>query len=578
MKRNTWTKALALLCMACLVLGMLAGCGGGTAESASSAGEAAISASEPSQAPEPEVSVEPETSEEPESALEAESAVEPEPEDTWVWPVEDAGASLSLWYSYPPFFPNYYETADDFPDFVYCQEQTGIDLVFTECTFMNAQEDLTLMIASGTYPDMIFNMSNYVTTNLEYAVNESIVQDLAGAIEEYMPNYSREFYSNEAYVKRATTDAGYIPAIYELNDVAANEGINKSGPVLRSDWLEQSGLGLPQTYEEYHEVLVAFKQFCQYPMWMPYTGGYTAGVFAAGFGVTAETGSAKAFINDNGTVVYCPIQDGFREYLTLMHQWYEEGLIDPDFTSYNQNANAPTNDQISAEEIGVWSAAANLMDYSNLGNPNVVVRAATDPVRNVGDTTVFGDKTAALGTEVTITTACDDLELALRWCDWWYTEDGYYTANYGIEGVSFEFDENGDPKYTDVILNPEGDMTVNIAQSIYTCGNGMLLCVQDAERAYQWYTEDKVEAEKLWATVDKATGLMPTLTLTSEESETFSSRYADIQTYLQQMVPSFIIGAEPLDSWDSFVENIKAMGIDECIAVEQAALDRYIAR
>ena len=112
-------------------------------------------------------------------------------------------------------------------------------------------------------------------------------------------------------------------------------------------------------------------------------------------------------------------------------------------------------------------------------------------------------------------------------------------------------------------------MTVNIAQSLYTCGNGMLLGVQDPKRAYQWYTPDKVEAEKLWGTVDLATGLMPRVSMTAEESAVFSSRFSDISTYLQQIVPQFIIGTEPLENWDVYVENIEAMGLAECLSVEQ---------
>ena len=578
------TRLLAMLCCAALLLA-LGGCGNSVASVAeASAAEAPAeepAAEEPAAEPEEaDASAEealPEASaEEPASAVEEAAEEAPVFVDTWEWPVEE-DATLTLWYAYPPFVPNFYESADDMPDFVYCQEQTGIDLVFTEATFASAQENLTLMLASGDYPEMIFNMSNYVTTNLEYAVNEDIAQDLAPYLQEYMPNYSNVFYSNDEYVKKATTDAGYIGAVYELNDLEANEGINKSGPVIRSDWLEQAGLDIPQTYDDYYEVLKAFQSNCASPLWMPYTGAYTAGVFAAGFGVTAETSTSKAFINVDGTVKFCPLEEGYEDYLKLMNQWYSEGLIDSDFISETSNANAPTNDAIAAEEIGVWSAAANLMDYSSLGNENVVVCAATDPVKEVGDTTMFGDKTAALGTEVVITTNCEQLELAMRWCDWWYTEDGYYTANYGIEGVSFEFDADGNAKYTDVILNP-ADTTINIAQSLYTCGNGMLLCVQDPERAYQWYTEDKIEAEKLWATVSKATALMPTLSLTAEESDVLGKSYSDIQTYLETMIPKFIMGTESFDNWDSFIQAIKDMNIDECIAVEQAALDRYNAR
>ena len=35
--------------------------------------------------------------------------------------------------------------------------------------------------------------------------------------------------------------------------------------------------------------------------------------------------------NDNGTVKYAPIEDGFKDYLEVMNRWYENGLIDADY-------------------------------------------------------------------------------------------------------------------------------------------------------------------------------------------------------------------------------------------------------
>ena len=242
MKSMTMKRLAALMCAICLILAVFAGCGS-QAESTPPAESVQAEASAPeetaAEAPAEEPAAE-ESAEAPEEEpADEEPAEEPEPEivDDFTYPVEDPDASLTLWYSYPPFFPNFYDTADEFPCWAYCQEKTGIDIVFTEATFASAQEDLTLMIASGDYTDMFFNMSNYVNTNLEYAVNEQIVQDLAPYIREFMPNYSKVFYSDDAYVKEATTDLGYIGAIYQLNDKSANEGINKSGPVIRKDWL-----------------------------------------------------------------------------------------------------------------------------------------------------------------------------------------------------------------------------------------------------------------------------------------------------------------------------------------------------
>ena len=45
-------------------------------------------------------------------------------------------------------------------------------------------------------------------------------------------------------------------------------------------------------------------------------------------------------------------------------------------------------------------------------------------------------------------------------------------------------------------------------------------------------------------------------------------------TYACQMIPQFINGTVGFDQWDSYVENLKGMNIEACIAAEQSAYDR----
>lgn len=56
-----------------------------------------------------------------------------------------------------------------------------------------------------------------------------------------------------------------------------------------------------------------------------------------------------------------------------------------------------------------------------------------------------------------------------------------------------------------------------------------------------------------------------------------SSLAADITTYADTCIPKFIMGDVDIDAeWDTCIETLKSMGIEECIALEQAAYDTYI--
>ena len=68
------------------------------------------------------------------------------------------------------------------------------------------------------------------------------------------------------------------------------------------------------------------------------------------------------------------------------------------------------------------------------------------------------------------------------------------------------------------------------------------------------------------------------ITMTSDESENYTTLYSDIQTFVDESIAQFIMGTKSMDVWDAFVEQLHTMGIDECIAMKQQALDRYNAR
>ena len=40
----------------------------------------------------------------------------------------------------------------------------------------------------------------------------------------------------------------------------------------------------------------------------------------------------------------------------------------------------------------------------------------------------------------------------------------------------------------------------------------------------------------------------------------------------------FITGDKPMEEWDAFIEELKGIGIDQCIQLKQDAYDRYQER
>lgn len=69
----------------------------------------------------------------------------------------------------------------------------------------------------------------------------------------------------------------------------------------------------------------------------------------------------------------------------------------------------------------------------------------------------------------------------------------------------------------------------------------------------------------------------PDLLYTEEEASERSTLAADISAYLRTMKASFIMGEMDIDAnWDSYLAELESMGLNELLAIEQAAYDRLI--
>ena len=175
--------------------------------------------------------------------------------------------------------------------------------------------------------------------------------------------------------------------------------------------------------------------------------------------------------------------------------------------------------------------------------------------------------------------AAEDLENALRWCDWWYTEDGYMTANWGKEGLTFNYDENGDPVYTDIVLN-NPDMNRDTSIVMYTMSEMGDHFQSDGRRIYQYYADGILDLKMLWSEGDDNAYVIPAdISKTADETALLSGITNEIYAYTTEMTLRFITGSDDIDSmWDTYVSTLESLGINEAGAVYEAAYARYIER
>ena len=493
----------------------------------------------------------------------------------------DTDESLSLVATFPdPLFASYPNAMADCSIYKAAEEATGIHVDFQGMSTSASNEQFNVMVASGSYPDLIGWGLNFANGD-DAEVDEDVILDLTEDIAQYAPNYYNLLSTDDELLKTAVSSSGYITAFYGLT---TEDGLAKEGLAIRTDELQKLGLEKPYTIDDYENVLAAFKDDgLKQPLMMLAPGAIQDNWLSGAFDVAAFCNSfpmsvAPTYVQD-GEIKFGPVEDGFKDYITLMHDWYEKGYIEPDFISDNSNWNSPD----YANAITTGDAGIFYCDWGNIGcyieasevdgfdlEATYDMHASEDSINHFG---TFITKSASNGFR--ITTNCENVELACQWGDWWYSEEGSLLANYGVEGEGFEY-VDGVPTFTSLVT--DSDLGMRDALLVYV-SNGTINCVIDNNAVASGYSEVDKAAPEIWAKgMDDAYVIPTSMTLSADQSTEAANIYSDIQTLCMESIAKFITGDKSLDEFDDFVQQIEDMGIQDYLDIYQECYDDYMAR
>ena len=142
---------------------------------------------------------------------------------------------------------------------------------------------------------------------------------------------------------------------------------------------------------------------------------------------------------------------------------------------------------------------------------------------------------------------------------------------HGLEGLTYELDENGDKVWTD------SSATTRWPERCDCAARNGRVPAQFTNRTVEFYRlmcGETVYQEGL-ILQDYIVPPFPQVMGTEDELDRIASLSADIDTYENEMIQKFIMGQESFDNFDSFLETVRAMGGDELTQIYQDQLDRY---
>lgn len=572
-------RLFAILLSTALLLSLIAGCGSSAQSAASAPTPAPEEAQSAPETPEPAPA---EATEEPEEvSVQEASTLEETEEPGWVYepisyPLTETPVTLDYWIIWELSPDTRYSDISEHICLKELAEATGIQLNLLAQSQAAGQTNTNLMIASGDYPDMI-GMFSYAT-GMDAAIEDEVVLDLKDDLAEYSPAYYQYLIADDNKLwKSVQTDNGHIGAYVTVGTTP--EVVD--GTMTFQFMLDELGFRKEElrTLDQYEAYLTAAKN--QYgmaaPLYLPgdfmLDGDTLANTFGVALKVDSITGDLPWIVED-GQVKSGYLEEGYTEYVTLLHDWYQKGLIDSDTASHpTEYRDDELIGLVANKQVAVFHRGDGLVDMLS-GISGESVLPIYFPTRNEGDTLHVGGGVDTISGEsgTVITTGCEEPELAMQFMNYCYTEDWILPSNYGVEGETYDM-VDGEPVFQEWTYSTQGSTFSSILMD-YT-----FLAMVDANVETPGQSEAALSCADTWnVNIDNANDYPAAAAMTVEEGDQYNRHAGDLVTLVQQYTAKFITGDEPLSGIEDFRQKLLDTGIEDCIAAKQSAYDRYMAR
>lgn len=468
--------------------------------------------------------------------------------------------------------------------FDWAEEQTNVHIEWINIAGADYQERKNLLLASGDLPDAFWNTGFSDYDIVTYGGNGTLIP-LEDLIPQYAPNIQAAFERYPALRAAVTAPDGHIYTLPTMIQMGPGSGIGavRFFHVINKTWLDTLGLEMPTTLDELHDVLLAFKTqdpngngvadeipfSFMFDWWCADIGD----LFGA-FGMPDTIADYEHIIVRDGQAIYTAVQPEYKEAIAYLHNWVEEGLIDPESFTQDVQTYLAKGKAGDVPQLGsyIWWEIEEVVGPARADN-YVLVPPLAGPtgIRGVGHANGSGIGRAAFA----ITAVNQMPELTLQWIDLFY--EPYVTAQviWGPIGVIYELDENG--RLVNLPI-PEGVSMGELRQTVAPEGVGIIFnedfgVVVDMEPRAKQRIKDLEEIYLPFAEDE----FYPTVFFTPEELEELELIQYDINEFTNLKRAQWMAEGGIEAEWDAYVAQLEDMGLGRMMEIYQAALDRYNA-
>jgi putative aldouronate transport system substrate-binding protein len=435
------------------------------------------------------------------------------------------------------------------------------------------KEKKNLILASGDLPDAFFNTGLTDAEIATYSASGTLIP-LENLIEKNAPNLSKLLAARPDIKAAITSSDGHIYSLPSIEELGLVQFPNEIA--INTAWLKKLNIPMPKNIAEFHDALLAFKTQDAsgtgktIPLsFMP--GSWCGDIvdLIAALGGVPDNMDHRIVQDDK--VIFTPTQDGYKKAIQTLHQWYQEGLIDPESFSQDDKAYLAKG-KAATENLGsfVWWEVPEMVGADRANNYSLVpVLEGVDGKRIASQS---NNQEIARGA-FAITGNNKYPAATMRWADNLYDPVQSAQANWGPIGETLQKDASGlltqmpAPAGTS-----EGERRQKVAPGgpkANTAENFTTVVAPEPRAAERQKTVN--ENYKPFAGNDG----YPSVALSTEELQQITSIETDTTSLVKQNIAKWIVSGGIEQEWDGYVTQLKNIGVEKMIEVYQQAYDRY---
>lgn len=483
-------------------------------------------------------------------------------------------------------------------------EDTGVEFDWKPIPGEGAQEKINLMLASGDdLPDVFWNFGDGKSGNIvvQYA-DQDIFIPTENLINNYMPSVKKILDAHPTYWTEIKAPDGHtygFPYIEEMYGLVLT-----GGPLLiNKNWLDKVGKKVPTTVDEWVDCLKAFRdggdlngngKADEIPMATWFGANDTFGSYNMFYRFTGAFGQADSYCGGNayadhlrlidGKVTFTAMDPAFKDTAAFFNMLNKEKLIWNG--SFESDASAAYQSSLIKEDVarigcfGTWTD----QEITNLDVHDEYV--AVPRLKGTKGSTGFENNYSELqdSSDTAITTSCKFPHVVARFVDYMVGDPAIsIQSNWGAEGYNYKKDDKG------VLRTPLDDKGRYVAQTEYKnfgearvnstpCRGSMIVLNEyyDKVAGYAYDAVQLLENQKVNGKEEimKEYETIPRVLMTTEELSRLAQIQPTISDIVDRYINQWVTGGVTDDNWNSYLEELKAAGVEELVSIYQAAVDR----